>query len=103
MDSKAGDASFRVLSSELDLESVRIAHTHYSHRYVDEDRNVLLPLERLRELETGGVFQLASRFYSFGFGGTLTKAYIDPSTGTAHELSRELVKDGVDAVLLVPA
>ena len=103
VDRAEGDPSFRVLPSDLDPLRLRVAHTHYTHRYFDEDHNVILPFDRLRELAAAGVFRLAPRFFSFGFGGTLTREYVDRDTGTAHAVARALREDGADAVLLVPA
>lgn len=103
VDSREGDPSFRVIPAEVELAELRVAHTHYSHRYVKEDPNVLFPLERLRELEAEGVLRLAPRTFSFGFGGRLTRPFIEPPDGTAHRLAELLQEDQVDLALLVPA
>ncbi len=103
VDDPKGDPSWRVIPSDVDPAVLRIAHAHYTHRWWEADREVLLPFERLRELEEAGVLRLAPRFFSFGFGGLLTREYTDPGKGTAHEVARALVDDGVDLALLVPA
>lgn len=103
VDAALGDPSFRTIPSDVDLADLTVTHTHYSHRYVDRDPNVLMPLDRLRELEQAGVFQLAPRFFAFGFAGTITSAFIEPPDGTAHQVARKLRDDGADIVLLIPA
>lgn len=104
VDARDGDPSFRVFPSDVDPTTLRVAHTHYSHRYVDADHNSLLPLDRLRELEQAGVFSsLAPRTFSFGFSGKMTKELIDYPEGTAHALAKELGSDEVDVALMVPA
>ncbi len=103
VDDPKGDSSFRDFPTDVSPEDLRIAHAHYTHRWWEQDPEVLLPLDRLRELQTAGIFTLAPRLFSFGFGGILTRDYIDPKTGTAHALARHLVNDEVDLALLVPA
>jgi hypothetical protein len=103
IDAKDGDASFREIPSEVDGARLQVAHTHYPHRYLNKDHNVVLPIDRLRDLAEGGVLRLAPRLFSFGYSGTLTLQLIDPQDGTAHRLAAELQEDGVDLVLLAPA
>lgn len=103
VDAAEGDPSFREIPASTSPDELRITHTHYPHRYVKQDPNVLLPLDRLRELDEAGVFRLAPTLFSFGFGGTLTDAYVDPPEGTAHQVARRMAEDGVDWALLVPA
>lgn len=103
MDASKGDASYRVLPRDLDVASLRIAHTHYPHERVEQDVNVVFPVERLREVaEEGGIAALAPRLFSFGWSN-LTKELIEPPGGTAHQVARSLREDGVDAVILTPA
>ncbi len=103
VDAADGDPSFRIIPSDTAPAQIRVAHTHYSHRYVEQDINVLFPIERLRELAAEHVFELAPHLFSFGFGGTLTEEYIAPPHGTAHQLVANLRRDHVDLALLVPA
>ncbi len=103
IDNPQGDPSFREIPADVAAQDLRIAHTHYTHRWWEQDPEVIFPLARLRELEAAGIFTLAPRFFSFGFGGILTREYIDQKTGTAHALARRLIDDEVDLALLVPA
>jgi D-proline reductase (dithiol) PrdB len=103
VDASNGDASFREIPMAIDPKALEIAHTHYPNRYAKSDPNVLLPLDHLLELASAGVINLSPRLFSFGFGGTLTKAYLSEPEGTAHQVARKLKEDGVDLALLVPA
>ncbi len=104
VDSARGDASFRTIPSNFDKESLRIAHTHYSHSRVKEDINVLFPVDHLLELVQANVIgKLATSIYSFGFGGDLTQEYINGPDGSAHLLVQKLKEDEVDYVIMVPA
>lgn len=104
IDAGRGDASFRELPSDFDPRDLRVAHAHYPHQRFDQDHNVILPIDRLRELVAAGALGgLSRRFFGFGFGAGLTKEYIAEPDGTAHEVARRLREDGADYVLLVPA
>ncbi len=104
VDSALGDASYRVIPSEVESDKLKIAHTHYSHARVNKDVNVLFPIDRLRELCSAQVIgRLATNFYSFGFGGNMVEEYVEEPNGTAHLLAQELKADQVDYVLMVPA
>ncbi len=102
VDAALGDPSLRVIPSGTPLSDLRIAHAHYGHQRADRDRNVVFPLDRLRELAAAGfIGGIGPRAYSFGFT-VHTGELVDP-TGSAHGLARLLAEDGVDAVLFAPA
>lgn len=104
IDSARGDASFRTIPSNFAKETLKIAHTHYSHARVQEDINVLFPIDRLLELVEAKVLgRLSPNFYSFGFGGNLTQEFIGVPDGSAHQLVPKLKADRVDCVLMIPA
>jgi len=103
VDAQLGDPSYRSFPKDVRANDLVVSHTHYPHRYVDADVNVLLPIDRLRELESAGALRVAPRVFSFGFAGTITREIVDPEAGTAHTLAEELKADQVDLVLLVPA
>jgi hypothetical protein len=101
VDAADGDPTFRELPSDLAWKDLRIAHPHFSHRRFREDPNVILPLDRLRELVAAGVLGgLAPRFFSFGFGGLIRGAGESPYR---REVARRMRADGADLALLVPA
>ncbi|OPX93577.1 MAG: D-proline reductase subunit gamma [Pelotomaculum sp. PtaB.Bin104] len=96
----AGDPSYRSIPKTATRADLAIAHTHYDHKYVNEDLNVALPLEIFRQYERRGIIgELAETNYSF-------MGYI-PVAGelintTAPEVAERLAAAGVDAVFLAP-
>jgi D-proline reductase (dithiol) PrdB len=97
-----GDSSYRPIPSDADARSFCISHTHYPLERASADINVILPIERLRELtEEGVIGSVGEHHYCFGFD-LHVRELVDPATGTAHELARALKDDGVDVVLLTP-
>lgn len=104
VDIAEGDTSFREIPSDCDLSRLRVSHTHYPHGRVEQDPNVILPLQRLRELVAAEVIGgLGPRCFSFGFGGYQTEPYLRQPDGSAHQVARKLLEDKVDFALLVPA
>jgi D-proline reductase (dithiol) PrdB len=103
MDDPDGDPSFRVIPSDARREDLAITHRYYDHSAADRDINVVLPLDRLREIPAeGGVGGIAPRIYSFmgHIDGRHLPALIDR---TAPEVARSLVTDGAEAAVLTPA
>lgn len=100
-DCDAGDPSFRPLPADTPLEGLEITHTHYDTRDAREDPNILLPLDRLRELvEEGALGSLAPTHYSM-------MGYV-PQVGALVEETVPRLVDGmrseeVDFALLTPA
>ena len=95
------DLSYRVIPGDTDLASLTMTHSsvHFDRAGFREDVNVVFPLDRLRELATGGVIgSVADHHYSL-MGAGWPPAMIEP---TCDELARHLLADGVDAVCLVP-
>jgi len=93
-----GDPTFRAIPADVDVSRLDIAHTHYPHERAEKDINVIMPLERLRELvDEGAVGSLADRHYSFGFD-----LHVKELVDSAHEMARALREDGVDVVLFIP-
>jgi len=99
---KGGDWSYRELSSDVDLASLRIAHKSdaFDHAGVESDKNLALPLDRLRELaEDRTIGELAPRHFSFTGSIPAPGRLVDR---TAPEVAAKLHDDHVDAVLLTP-
>ncbi|MDR3718587.1 MAG: glycine/sarcosine/betaine reductase selenoprotein B family protein [Bryobacteraceae bacterium] len=100
---KGGDWSYRELPADVDLASLHLAHTSdaFDRAGIERDRNLVLPLDRLRELVAKRVIgEPAPRHFSFM--GSI------PAPGrlvnqTAPEVAAKLQDDRVDAVLLTPA
>lgn len=103
MEDPDGDASFRAFPSEVDKSDLTITHKYYDHSAADRDINVVLPIDRLRELRDEGVIGgIAPTLYSFmgHIDGPHLKTLMDE---TAPEVGDRLVRDGAEAVFLTPA
>jgi len=102
MHDRDGDPSFRELDLSLPLDSLMITHDYYDHADADRDLNVVLPVERLRELVAAGeIGALAPRAY--GFMGHITGRHLEAlKRRTAPEVAARLKAARVDAVLLAP-
>jgi len=94
------DTDYRAIPADTKPEEVLISHIsiNFDRTGFQEDWNVVLPLDRLRELAADGVIgSVAKTHYSF-------MGAIDPTEAEVHvrELAGRLKRDNVDAVLLAP-
>jgi len=99
---RGGDWSFRTIPLEADLSSLRIAHRSdaFDITGITADKNLALPLDRLRSLtEAGLIGSMAPRHFSF-MGSIAAPGRLIAET--APEVARLLAEDAVDAVLLTP-
>ena len=103
MDDKEGDPTFREIPSWADPKDLMITHNYYDHRDADQDINVVLPIERLRELQAKGIIGgIAPRHFSFM--GHITGRHLGTLVKrTGPEVARLLREDGAEAVFLTPA
>ena len=97
-----GDApQVREIPLDVDRGKLRIHHPGYDHRFAEEDPNVNLPLDRLRELaDAGEIGSIASPTH------VLMGLIVDVAPllrDTIPELVASLRGDGVEAALLVPS
>ncbi len=98
-----GDPSFRVVPMDAPRGDVTITHKYYDHAAADRDLNVVLPVDRLRELAAAGqVGGVAPRAYSLmgHVDGRHVRTLMET---TAPEVARRLRDDGAEAVVLTPA
>ena len=99
---RGGDYSFRVIPHDADLQSLEDHHRSdsYSHDGVDADRNMGLPLDRLRELaQMGEIGRVAPRHISVMGSITAPGRFVKR---TLPEIADLLVEDHVDIALMVP-
>ncbi len=99
---KGGDYSYRVIPRDADVQSLEEHHRSgsFDHAGIEADRNLGLPLDRLRELEAGGeIGEVAPRHLSFMGSITAPGRLVKR---TAPEAAALLVADQVDVALLVP-
>jgi D-proline reductase (dithiol) PrdB len=99
---RGGDYSFREIPVDMNLPALGIAHKSdaFDHRGIETDKNLALPLDRLRELTAEGkIGGVAPRHFSL-MGSIPAPARL--LTITAPEIVRRLSEDRTDAVLLTP-
>jgi D-proline reductase (dithiol) PrdB len=103
MEDREGDPTFRVIPAVKCIEDLMITHNYYDHQDADQDINIVLPMDRLRELEAeGAIGGIAPRHFSFM--GHISGRHIDTLVNrTGPEVARMLKTDGVEAVFLTPA
>lgn len=96
-----GDRSYRVIPRGTRSDQIDVNHLHINTNWIKQDINVMLPFQRMEELEAEGVIgRLAPSSYSFyGFQWQSTE-FLD--TAVAPMVPR-MKQEGVDAVLLFPA
>lgn len=100
---RMGDSSFREFPNDISPQVLEMHHRSgaFDQRGILRDRNLVLPLGRLREMLAQGVIgDIAPHHYSF------MGSIIGPSKlmrESTPEVARRLVADNVDVVLLTPA
>ena len=99
---RGGDYSYRVIPADTDLSTLEIAHRSdaFDIRGITSDKNLALPLDRLKSLaEQGVIGSVAPRHFSF-MGSIAAPGRLIAQT--APEVAQILLEDKVDAVLLTP-
>jgi D-proline reductase (dithiol) PrdB len=99
---RGGDYSFRIIPIDIDLNILNIAHRSdaFDVRGITTDKNLALPLDRLKSMAEDGVIgSVAPRHFSF-MGSIAAPGRL--IANTAPEVARMLLEDEVDAVLLTP-
>ena len=96
------DCSFREIPWGTSVSALQIAQSSdaFDHSGIVADRNLALPLDRLRELiEQGVVGSAAPRHFSI-MGSIIAPGQLIKDSGP--EIARKMLADAVDAVLLAP-
>lgn len=99
---KMGDSSFREFPGDISPQLLEMHHRSWTFDQTGilRDRNLVIPLDRLRELrEYGEIGSLALHHYSF-MGSIVGPAKLIKES--APEVAHRLVADGVDVALLTP-
>lgn len=99
---RGGDYSYREIPEDIALDTLHIGHKSdaFDHSGIEKDKNLALPLDRLRELrESGTIGDVAKRHYSLMGSITAPARLVQTS---APEIAGKLAEDCVDAVLLTP-
>lgn len=99
---KGGDFSYRVIPKDVDLSTAIDGHRSklFDHSGLEQDRQLILPIERLNELEKERVIgSVADSHYSFMGGLTAPGRFLAKS---APEITARMKSEAIDAALLVP-
>ena len=95
------DTSHREIPKHVDPRDLRVYHFGYRTEDAEADPNCVFPVERLRELEADGIIgELADPAHSF-MGGVYSARRVRSELVPA--MVDLVTKQGVDALLLVPA
>lgn len=96
-----GDRSYRIIPRGTTSAQIDVNHLHINTNWIKQDINVMLPLQRMEELESQGVIgKLAPSSFSFyGFQWQSTE-FLDTAISPMVPRMKE---EGVEAVLLFPA
>ncbi|MDP6563527.1 MAG: glycine/sarcosine/betaine reductase selenoprotein B family protein [Alphaproteobacteria bacterium] len=96
----AGAADYRVIANDTPAADLVMSHvsTNFDRSGFEQDLNVVLPLDRLRELAEAGEVGSVGR-YHYAFMGSTDPTQMEDA---ARELAGHLKADGVDSCLLIP-
>lgn len=98
-----GDQTFRVIPSSTAARDILLSHTSigFDRSGVLRDLNLVLPIDRLRELaDAGEIGSVGPNFYSFLGAQRKYDGLIGES---GPEVGRRLKAEGVDAILMTGA
>lgn len=96
-----GDRSYRKIPRETRSADIEVNHLHINTDYIKEDINVILPLERMAELEAEGIIgRLAPTAFSY-YGFQLESD--DFLTTAILPMAEQMNAENVEVVLLTPA
>ena len=95
-----GDPTYRTLPRDLRQGDVQTGHLHINNSDIDRDFNIVMPVDRLKEMESDGVIgALNERNFSFmGYQPDTTEW----RERYAPEVAGMLRDDRVDGVILTP-
>ncbi|WP_175484260.1 glycine/sarcosine/betaine reductase selenoprotein B family protein [Modestobacter sp. DSM 44400] len=96
------DPSYRVIPADAHLNELVVSHTSIGFDRVpmQQDLNVVFPLDRIRELvPRGAAGAIGPRCYSF-MGAQRDLSVVKEQTGP--EVAKRLVGEGVEVVVLTP-
>jgi hypothetical protein len=95
-----GDPSFRMLPCQTTEKDVTVNHIHIQDKYIYQDLNVALPLQRFQELaQLGEIAELAPTHYSImGYNTDPTELI----TTSALQIATRMNAEAVDVAFLVP-
>lgn len=103
MEDTHGDPSYRKIPTTIAHDEVMITHIYYDHTDADEDLNLIMPLEIMRQCQQDGLIGSVAE-HCYAFMGHIEPPHVETLIHqTAPEVARQLKEAQVDVVLLVPA
>jgi D-proline reductase (dithiol) PrdB len=103
MSDPKGDPSYREIDTSLAPDQFAITHDYYDHKDAAEVRNVVFPIDRMKELAQEKVIgELAQTCYSF-MGHVADDTHIPKMEENAREVAAKLKAARVTVALLAPA
>src|SRR5574340_93801 len=95
------DTEYRVIPGDTPAADLVMSHVsvNFDRSGFHADLNVVFPIDRIAELARDGVIESVAQYHYSFMGAAWPPTRFEPR---AHELSRLLKKDRVDAVLLTP-
>ncbi|HKJ63939.1 MAG TPA: glycine/sarcosine/betaine reductase selenoprotein B family protein [Desulfopila sp.] len=95
-----GESGYRLIPSDIAANDLVMSHisTNYDRTGFQQDFNMVLPLDRLKELAAEGFIGGVSRYHYSFMGATAPEHMEEEAKGLVAILQQE----GVDVVLLVP-
>jgi D-proline reductase (dithiol) PrdB len=95
-----GSVDYRVIPGDVVASDLVMSHISplFDRSGFQNDTNVVLPIDRLRELEQEGFIGSVAD-YHYSFMGAVDSELLEPA---ARDLAPLLAADSVDAALLVP-
>ena len=103
MKDPAGDPTFREIPADISVRDLTITHNYYDHSDADKDVNIILPIERIKDLKRSGDIGRTNHRH-FSFMGHIKDQHRETLINeTAPRVAAELKKDGVDIAILTPA
>jgi D-proline reductase (dithiol) PrdB len=101
-DVKGGDWSWRTIPSDVDVQSLEEHHRSdaFDHSGIEADRNMGLPLDRLRELAADGVIRDVAPRHASVMGSITAPGRFQRET--VPDIVETFTSDHVDVALMVP-
>jgi D-proline reductase (dithiol) PrdB len=95
-----GAADYRLIPGDIDFADLIMSHVsvNFDRSGFMQDANVVLPLERLRELEANGEIGSVARWHYSFMGATDPTRMVE----TGPQVAKLLKEDDVTAAILVP-
>jgi D-proline reductase (dithiol) PrdB len=96
----SGNPGYRAIPADAPAGDILMSHVSvsYDRTGFQQDLNVVLPIDRLRELAAEGVIGAAADTH-YSFMGAVAPEAMEPQ---ARKLSQSLKDDGVDSLILLP-